>query len=67
VAVIAIAAALGGPLLLLAFGGSEASQLPWYTWVIVLSFVLIVAGTGYYMFKHDSREAEDISISPKRH
>ena len=65
VAVIAVAAAVAGPLLLLAFGGNEASQLPWYTWLIVLLLGLIVAGTGYYMFKHNSREASDISISPK--
>lgn len=64
-AVIGIIAAIGGPVAIIAFGGSEASNLPWYTWAIVLLALLLVIWRGYYLFtvNHD---ADDISISPSR-
>jgi hypothetical protein len=49
---------------MIAFGGSEASKLPWYIWVIVSVVLLLVIGWGYHLFTvtHDAR---DISISPR--
>jgi hypothetical protein len=63
-AVIGIVAAVGGPFAMIAFGGSEASKLPWYIWVLVPALLLLVIGTGYYLFTL-THDAKDISISPK--
>ncbi len=64
-AVLGITAAIGGPVAIIAFGGSEASNLPWFVWAIALLALLLVIWRGYYMFTltHDAR---DISISPDR-
>ena len=64
-AVIGIIAAVGGPVLMIAFGGSQTSNLPWYVWAMVLLALLLVVWRGYYLFTltHDAR---DISISPNR-
>jgi drug/metabolite transporter (DMT)-like permease len=63
-AVIGIIAAIGGPIAMIAFGGSEASKLPWFIWAIVSLVLLLVVGLGYYLFtrNHDSK---DISINIK--
>jgi drug/metabolite transporter (DMT)-like permease len=64
-AVIGIVAAIGGPLAIIAFGGVEASNLPWSVWATLLLALLLVIWRGYYLFtvNHD---AKDISISPDR-
>ena len=64
-AVVGIIAAIGGPAAIIAFGGSEASNLPWFVWAIVLVALLLVVWRGYYLFTvtHDDN---DISISPNR-
>ena len=61
-AIIGIIAAVGGPIAMIAFGGTEASKLPWYIWAIVPLVLLMVVGLGYYLFtrNHDSK---DISIN----
>jgi hypothetical protein len=58
-----IITAVTGPFLLLTIGGSN---LPWYAWMITLLLMLLVIGRGRYMFMLESKEAEAISISPKR-
>lgn len=65
-AVIGIIGAVGGPAAMIAFGGSQTNNLPWYVWVIVLVVLLVVIGWGYHLFtlNHDDK---NISISPKRH
>jgi drug/metabolite transporter (DMT)-like permease len=63
-AVIGILAAVGGPFAMIAFGGSEESNLPWYIWLIVSMVLLLVISAGYYLFTR-THDAEDISISPK--
>jgi uncharacterized membrane protein len=64
-AVVGIVAAIGGPVAIIAFGGNEASNVPWFVWAIVLVALLLVIWRGYYLFtvNHD---ADDISISPNR-
>jgi len=64
-AVIGIIAAIGGPVAIVAFGGSEASNLPWFIWAIVLLALLLVIWRGYYLFTL-THDAKDISISPNR-
>jgi drug/metabolite transporter (DMT)-like permease len=64
-AVIGIIAAIAGPVAIIAFGGSEASNLPWFVWAIVLLALLLVAWRGYYLFTV-THDAKDISISPDR-
>ncbi len=61
-AVIGIIIAIGGPIAMITFGGSETSNLPWYTWASVSLILLLVIGWGYYLFtlNHDSN---DISIN----
>ena len=62
-AVIGIIIAIGGPIAMIAFGGKQASNLPWYIWAIVSAVLLSVVALGYYLFtvNHDS---QDISIKP---
>ena len=64
-AVMGIIAAIGGPVAIIAFGGSEASNLPWFVWAIALIAVLLVVWRGYYLFTV-THDAKDISISPDR-
>jgi hypothetical protein len=64
---IGLVVAAGGPFMLIALGGRETSNLPWYVWTIMLLLLLLVIGRGRYMFMLDSREAESISISPRGH
>jgi hypothetical protein len=63
-AVIGIIAAVVGPFAMITFGGSETSNLPWYVWVLVPLVLMLVIGTGYFLFTrtHDSK---DISIRPR--
>ena len=64
-ALIGIVAAVAGPFLMLTIGGREANNLPWYIWIIMPLFLLVVVGGGIFMFRHESHDAEDISIRPK--
>jgi len=64
-AVIGIIAAIGGPVAIIAFGGTEASKLPWFVWAIVVLALLLVVWRGYYLFTV-THDAKDISISPNR-
>ena len=63
--VLGILAAIGGPIAIIAFGGSEASNLPWFVWAIALIALLLVIWRGYYLFTLN-RDPDDISISPNR-
>ena len=63
-AIFGIIAAVVGPFAMIAFGGSEASRLPWYVWVLVPLTLLLVVGSGYYLFTRTHDDAE-ISIRPK--
>ena len=64
-ALIGIIAAVAVPFLMLTVGGREANNMPWYVWMIVPLFLLIVLAAGFLMFRRESHEAEDISIRPK--
>ena len=66
VTVLGIIAAIGGPIAIIAFGGSEASNLPWFVWAIALIALALVIWRGYYLFTLN-RDPDDISISPNRH
>ena len=61
--IIGILAAIGGPFAIIAFGGSEASKVPWFIWVIASLVLLLVIGTGYYLFTR-THDGKDISIRP---
>lgn len=63
--ILGIIAAIGGPVAIIAFGGSEASNLPWFVWAIALIMLLLVIWRGYHLFTLN-RDPDDISISPKR-
>lgn len=63
--VLGIIAAIGGPVSIIAFGGTEASNLPWFAWAIALIALLLVIWRGYHLFTLN-RNPDDISISPKR-
>jgi MFS family permease len=68
---IGLVGAIVGPFVLLAIGGNDPNNpnetnLPWYFLVIVLVIVLAIVGVGFLMFTRDSRDAEEISISPER-
>jgi len=64
-AIAGITVAILVPFAMIAFGGSEASNLPWYVWVLVPLTLLLVVGSGYYLFTR-THDSEDISIRPKR-
>ena len=63
VVIIGILAAIGGPFAIIAFGGSEASKVPWFIWVIAGLVLLLVIGAGYYLFTR-THDGKDISIRP---
>jgi len=68
---IGLVGAIVGPFVLLAIGGRDTSNpnetnLPWYFLAIVLVIVLAIVGAGFFMFTRESRDAEEISISPER-
>jgi hypothetical protein len=65
-ALIGIIAAVAGPFFMLTVGGRDANNLPWYVWMIVPLFLLVVVGAGFLAFKRESHDAEDISIRPKQ-
>ena len=65
-ALVGIIAAVTGPFLMLAIGGREANNLPWYIWMIIPMVLLIVVAAGFLAFKREAHDAEDISISPNR-
>jgi hypothetical protein len=69
---VGLVGAIVGPFILLAIGGRNPNNpnetnLPWYFLVIVLVIVLAIVGVGFLMFTRESRDAEDISISPEHH
>ena len=64
-ALVGIIAAVALPFLMLTVGGREANNVPWYVWMLVPLFLLIVLAAGVLMFRRDSHEAEDISIRPR--
>lgn len=63
--ILGIIAAIGGPIALIAFGGSEASNLPWFVWAIALIVLLLVIWRGYHLFTLN-RDPDVISIRPNR-
>jgi drug/metabolite transporter (DMT)-like permease len=64
-AIIGIIALVGGPVALIAFGGQQTSNLPWYVWSIILLALVLVIWRGYVLFTR-THDAKDISISPVR-
>ena len=64
-ALVGLIVAVMGPFLLLAMGGRNSNNLPWYVWVIIPVLLIGVIAAGFFMFKRDSHDAEDISISPR--
>jgi len=62
-----VAVALIGPFALLTIGGGQSNNFPWYFWTMILLMLLLVICVGFLRFTHDSREAEEISISPDRY
>ena len=64
-AVIGIIALVGGPVALIAFGGQQTSNLPWYVWSIILLALVLVIWWGYVLFTR-THDTKDISISPIR-
>jgi hypothetical protein len=65
-ALIGIILAVVGPFFLFTTGGREANNLPWYIWLMISLLLLTVVGAGFFAFKRESHDAEDISISPDR-
>lgn len=65
-ALVGIIAAVAGPFLMLTVGGRDASNLPWYVWILVPLLLLVVVGAGFLAFKRESHDADDISIRPKQ-
>ncbi len=63
-AIIGIVVVLTLPFAMIAFGGNEASNLPWYIWPLGLLMLLLVVGAGYYLFTRTD-DGADISIRPK--
>lgn len=64
-ALVGLIAAVMGPFLLLTLSGTDSNILPWYIWVTIPALLVAVVAVGVFMFKRDSHDAEDISISPK--
>jgi peptidoglycan/LPS O-acetylase OafA/YrhL len=64
-ALIGIIAVVAVPFVMLAAGGREANNLPWYIWIIVPLILVGVLAAGFARFRRHSHEAEDISIRPK--
>ena len=62
-AIIGIIAAIALPIAMVAFGGGEASRVPWSVWVLVSVVLLLVIGTGYYLFTR-THDGKDMSIRP---
>lgn len=62
-AIIGIIAAIALPIAMVAFGGGEASRVPWFIWVLVSLVLLLVIGAGYYLFTR-THDGKDISIRP---
>ncbi|HXU34798.1 MAG TPA: hypothetical protein VN937_00260 [Blastocatellia bacterium] len=62
-AIIGIVALIGVPFAMIAFGGSEASKVPWFIWVLAALVVLLVIGAGYFLFTR-THDGKDISIRP---
>jgi hypothetical protein len=62
-AIVGILAAVGGPVAMLAFGRSQASNVPWYVWIVAAVLLVAVVWQGYHKFAagHDDT---DISIRP---
>jgi cytochrome c biogenesis factor len=64
-ALVGLILAVMGPFLLLTMGGRNSNNLPWYVWVIIPLLLMAVVAVGFFMFKRDSHDGEDMSISPK--
>ena len=58
-----IVAVLVVPFAMIAFGGTEASKVPWYIWAIAVLVLLLVILAGYYLFTR-THDGKDISIRP---
>lgn len=65
-AIIGIIGVIALPIAMMAFGGGEANRVPWFIWVIVSLVLLLVIGTGYYLFTR-THDGKDISIRPNSH
>jgi amino acid transporter len=61
--IIGIVAVIGVPFAMIAFGGTEASKVPWFIWVIAALLLLLVVLAGYYLFTR-THDGKDISIRP---
>jgi hypothetical protein len=61
--IVGIVAFLFIPFAMIAFGGTEASRVPWYIWAIAALVLLLVILAGYYLFTR-THDGKDISIRP---
>ncbi len=64
-ALIGLMVAVMGPFLLFTLGGRDSNNLPWYIWVTIPVLLMAVVAVGFFMFKRDPHDGEDISIRPK--
>lgn len=62
-AIVGIIAVIGIPFSMIAFGGSEASRVPWFIWVLASLALVLVIGAGYFLFTR-THDGKDISIRP---
>lgn len=62
-AIIGIVALIGVPFAMIAFGGGEASKVPWFIWVLPALVVVLVIAAGYFLFTR-THDGKDISIRP---
>ena len=63
VTMLGLACAVGGPVIALIIGGFI---LPWHAAIVGLALILPGVVISYRLLKRAAREAEDVSISPKR-
>ena len=61
-----VATPLVGPFAILAIGGDQDNNLPWFFWVLILLVLVVVIVVGFLRFSRVSHEPDDISISPDR-
>jgi RsiW-degrading membrane proteinase PrsW (M82 family) len=63
--VIVFLAVITAPFILLFAGGRESNNVPWYLVLMGFLLLLILLVAGFFMFRHESHSAEEVSIRPK--
>jgi hypothetical protein len=64
-AFIGITLAVLGPFMLVATGGREANNMPWYVWTSIPLLLLLVIAVGFLVFNRRKPNSEGLSISPR--